>query len=194
MREFLIEEFWILSWAASVQRANLYRKEADVKDRPEFKQNVIDYCKKNIIPMYSEEIKENQHLDNIQSIVGEASKFASSQVLECGYKVGVAQKLLNLQLKYLWCSGFITSPPPHCPVDRIILAKTSLKGKMSWTKISSISEYMKAIQAIKVVAGKQPLAEWELANFARKSTTKKSIPKDAYKVAFNTAVMNINCG
>lgn len=169
-QEFLLEEFWMLSWNASVQRTNLYREATSEEDRKNFRRDVINYCTSKIIPMYSQKVTEDQHLVNIQSITTDASKFATSLVLEYGYKIGVAQKLLNLQLKYLWCSNLIPTPP-HCPVDRIVLSQTSLKDKMNWTQIVSLSEYVEAIRAIKLVAGKQSLAEWELVNFVRSSNS-----------------------
>ncbi len=165
-KDFLIEEFWMLSWNASVQRAKIYKKGTNEEDRKEFRKDVIDYCTNFIIPMYDLEVAEDKHLANIQSLTNKVSNFSSSRILNDGYKIGVAQKLLNLKLKYLWCLNFIPIPP-HCPVDRIILSKTSLKDKMNWTQISTIEEYMDAIYAIKLVAGKKPLAEWELDNFDR---------------------------
>jgi hypothetical protein len=36
------------------------------------------------------------------------------------FRVGTAQKALNLYLKYLWCLGEIKTPP-HCPFDRGII-------------------------------------------------------------------------
>lgn len=85
-----------------------------------------------------------------------------------GYKFGVAQNLMNLLLKYLWCLGYIPEPPP-CPVDRIILSKTSLRGKLNWTQIQSADEYRKAISAIQKVACQERLsiAQWELREFGR---------------------------
>lgn len=82
------------------------------------------------------------------------------------YNIGIAQKLLNLQLKYLWCAGFI-GVPPHCPVDRIIISKTYLRDRFNWTQIDGISEYQKAIEAIRSVAQHKSIAVWELENYDR---------------------------
>jgi hypothetical protein len=65
---------------------------------------------------------------------------------ELGYKYGVAQKLLNLFLKYLWCLGTIAEPP-HCPVDRIIIGKTCYKDK-NWTEIVQRSEQLDKTQRL----------------------------------------------
>ncbi len=78
----------------------------------------------------------------------------------------MAQKLLNLYLKYLWCMGHVAEPP-HCPVDRIILAETTLRDRLNWTKITTREQYMSAINALRQVATAQgqSLAVWELLNY-----------------------------
>ncbi len=49
-----------------------------------------------------------------------------------GFRVGIAQKALNLYLKYLWCLGKITEPP-HCPFDSIIISE--IKCNIKWTEM-----------------------------------------------------------
>jgi hypothetical protein len=56
---------------------------------------------------------------------------------------GIAQKLLNLYLKYLWCVGYIVEPP-HCPIDRIIIGKTSFRDRLNWTEMGE-AEYREVI-------------------------------------------------
>jgi hypothetical protein len=82
---------------------------------------------------------------------------------EDGYRYGGAQKLLNLMLKYLWCTDLIWRPP-HCPVDRIVIDRTKYRGKVNWTQIREESEYRKVIEAIKELANAEGLSasEWEL--------------------------------
>lgn len=36
------------------------------------------------------------------------------------FRIGSAQKALNLYRKYLWCLGYIPFPP-HCPFDATII-------------------------------------------------------------------------
>ena len=71
-------------------------------------------------------------------------------------------------------SGVAASPqaptvPPHCPVDRLVLAKTSLKGRLNWTQITNRIDYERAIGAIRCVAAEQnvSMADWELSEYAR---------------------------
>lgn len=75
----------------------------------------------------------------------------------------MAQKSLNLYLKYLWCLSEVPMPP-HCTVDGIVLRAAGVHG--SWTKCDSIEEYKRWIGELKKHAkkhaGTDKLAEWEI--------------------------------
>ena len=164
-QNFLRSEFWILSWNASVQRALKYRKKNEV-ERAAFREYIISYCNNRILPKYEKDQSESDHINNIVELYEHASSYPDQELLLKPYNLGVSQKLLNLQLKYLWCVGAVETPP-HCPVDRIILNHTKLKNKMNWTQITTIADYMKAIDAIKEVAGDKEIALWELESYDR---------------------------
>ena len=88
------------------------------------------------------------------------------------FNVGHSQKLINLLLKYYWCSGWLKNEPPHCPIDRIILSRAKIKnaGEIpAWTKINEIKDYKKYIREIKKVAEPKSLAMWELEAFNRRN-------------------------
>ena len=165
--DFILSELWILSWSASVQRANLFNKEATEYQRRQFRNEIISFLNNDILPQYERDISEEQHVLNIQQLSDEGTIKGGDILGLEGYKIGVAQKLLNLQLKYLWCLGLI-SEPPHCPVDRIIINETDLKDPISWTKITDISEYLQVIFALKRIAGYKSLAVWELEIYNRR--------------------------
>ena len=172
---FLCNEFTMLAWNASVQRANIYKKQteprndANDKKKIKFRKSLIRYVRCEILPQYSNvKIEPTKHIQNLENLVIIGTKFGS-EVLEQEYKLGVAQKFLNLSLKYHWCMGWIKEPP-HCPVDRIILSKTDLKGKLNWTEIRDIDTYKEAIKSIERKASKKSLslAKYELKVFSRK--------------------------
>ena len=164
--KFLRNEFWILSWNASVQRAVKYAKDRTEKDRRSFRDYVIEHCNREIIPRYDKGQTEPEHIANIVELRDVALAYRDKGLLISPYNIGVAQKLLNLQLKYLWCAGLV-GIPPHCPVDRIILSHTGLRNRVNWTHITTVSEYEQAIEAIKEKAGGKPIAEWELTTYDR---------------------------
>ena len=165
--DFLQNEFWILSWNASVQRAVSYRKQSAGKERAEFRRYMIDYCERSILPAYRSSISEEEHVANIVALRDAAQSYAGQRLLTKPYSIGVSQKLLNLQLKYLWCAD-LRPMPPHCPIDRIVLGYTTLRNRMNWTKISDVGTYRQAIEAIRDVAGDKAIALWELENYDRR--------------------------
>lgn len=172
-KQFITSELWILAWAASVQRAKLYKEENDkasfLIELNKFRKNIIEFVTANIIPYYFSDCSEEQHYKNIDEIIAYANRINFGILGKSGYKYGVAQKLLNLALKYYWCMGLIKEPP-HCPIDRIVISKTKYNGKINWTQITERLEYQKIIEDIKILAAKNRLsiARWELTVFNRR--------------------------
>jgi hypothetical protein len=139
-RKYIVSELWILAWNASVQRANLYNASVKRTGAPDkriagFKTAVIGFIEDKLQPQYLEKCTEEQHYKNIAALIKFANQKDPGILGKDGYKYGVAQKLLNLVLKYLSCLDIITSTPPHCPVDRIVIDKTKYRGMKNWTEI-----------------------------------------------------------
>jgi hypothetical protein len=172
--DFLVRELWILAWGASVQRAKLYKKDigSNSKDINIFRNKIIDYLSSKVIPKYKLGITEDQHYKNIENLITFANNINRGILTEAGYKYGVAQKLLNLILKYHWCLGLIAEPP-HCPVDRIVVEKTKHRGKINWTHMTEKSEYERVIEEVKRLAENEGLSipMWELSIFNRRRTS-----------------------
>jgi hypothetical protein len=77
------------------------------------------------------------------------------------FRIGIAQKALNLYLKYLWCVGLIPMPP-HCPFDSSIIGHLPECMNFNWTAIDSIDDYQKLVNSARKKADDKPIAEWEL--------------------------------
>ena len=173
--KFLRREFQMLSWNGSVQNNPTYVKKEVSENRgvyenkrKKFKEWLCDYCDKELLPMYeSQEVSESVHYQNIKKLKNKAKSYPYNEILLNGkYKIGTAQKFLNLQLKYLWCAG-MSKKPPHCPIDSTILGHVRWTGK-SWTNWTSILEYKAAIGDITVTTnseGWDNIADWELCVF-----------------------------
>ncbi|MBJ7403403.1 MAG: hypothetical protein JHD07_08935 [Bradyrhizobium sp.] len=162
---FIVGEIWTLAWAASVQRANLYV--AGSKQTQEFRAKIKDFVGRDLLPHYESPCTESQHYQNIALLVEFGTRAIPDILRDGNYRYGVAQKLLNLALKYYWCLGHIPAPP-HCPVDRIIIEKTPLRGRVNWTEIKDEAQYREVIEAIRQIAGSESLARWELLNYSRR--------------------------
>lgn len=156
-----------------MQRAKLYGEKTDSASSSaaaiQFRESVIEFLIDKIIPLYVEGCTEEQHYKNIEALIAYATRIDPGVLGEAGYKYGVAQKLLNLALKYYWCLGLI-SEPPHCPIDRIIISKTKHNGRINWTQILRRAEYEEVIKEVKALAQKKGLSipQWELANYRRR--------------------------
>lgn len=120
------------------------------------------------MPLYKNQINDEQHNACLDSIA-DNSKCHEPILLNGKINIGTAQKLLNLVLKYYWCSCWIEEPP-HFPVDRIIQKSLPVKSRRTWTKIYSIEDYMTVIDAARnQLKDDETSAMWELVNFRRNS-------------------------
>lgn len=117
---------------------------------------------------YSEKsISESEHIDFIIKVAENLSSKLKSNLYNGRFRLGVAQKLVNVHLKYLWTAGFCPEPP-HCPIDGIIRDIAGID--YTWTQSDSIEEYKAAIAKLKTLAEKKgfTLAQWELEVFRRR--------------------------
>jgi hypothetical protein len=169
--EFIAGELWTMAWAASVQRAKVYKPgiKPDSEEVKAFRRDVATYVATALLPMYKTRCAEERHYGNIDALIAHASKVGAAVLPPHAYKFGVAQKLLNLCLKYHWCLGWIEMPP-HCPVDRIVIEKTSFRGKLNWTDIRAREKYAAVIDEIAKLARAEgvSIAEWELRHYRRR--------------------------
>lgn len=165
--KFLRDEFWMLSYGGALQRSSVYNEVGDEVSRKEFRKDLCSFIEKEIIPKYVDNsVSDNEHIHHLQRVISKSTDF--EHILNYGtINIGIAQKLLNLVLKYYWTVDWIKEPP-HFPVDRIIQAKLPPSARRTWTKMTNVEEYMSVIVAARDVAGEVSLAEWELEGFERR--------------------------
>jgi hypothetical protein len=109
---------------------------------------------------------ESAHVLYIESVADRLSDFLKSTLHQSRFRIGVAQKMVNLHLKYLWVAGIIQEPV-HCPIDGIIRDLAGIQ--YDWTRSDSIEEYKLGVAALKTVAGTKSLSHWELEEFRRRA-------------------------
>ena len=161
-RAFLKAEFFQLTLRAAMQRGSVYLPNLTEQQRQPVHRTLREHLDA-LLPQYeSKELAESTHLANIEQLAQDVTVH-HAKVLNGGrFRVGNAQKALNLHLKYLWCLGRV-GRPPHCPFDYYVLHEIPGWQSRRWTAIDSIGMYAELVAAARVVAGKQSLAEWELA-------------------------------
>jgi hypothetical protein len=110
---------------------------------------------------YEAGVTDALHLVNIQNLALYMSRAHASTLSGGRFRIGSAQKALNLYLKYMWCVGRIPAPP-HCPFDFMVLSRVPGCKNVRWTQLDSLPEYEEIVRRAKIAAGDSPLAEWEL--------------------------------
>lgn len=179
---FIQNEIWMLTFGAAFQRANVYQTDAPAEQKGYFKTMTRAYIEDVVLNDYkTASVTDEQHVENIKRISDYSSNF--SEIFKEGkINFGIAQKMLNLYLKYMWSLGNIQEPP-HFPIDRIIQEKLNKQAKLSginvlkmasWTQYPDEKHYLEVINNARDLIRKDnnfanhSLAELELFLFNRR--------------------------
>lgn len=162
---FLLEQALQSSIIASLQHTSVYSPQADDLGRKSLSRTIRSNLQE-IVKQYSVLVPEEEHVQNIIKLSLVVSTKCGAALLNGRFRIGIAQKALNLYLKYLWCLDQIPTPP-HCPFDSRIMAKLPSNIQVPWTRIDDITIYISLVNAAKQVAAGLSLAEWELLNYQR---------------------------
>ena len=157
---FLREEFLTLTINGALARSYTYLKSTPDKHKENFHEELRRELKK-IAAKYTTAVAEQTHLSNIQELANYLSSKYSRFLVGGRFRIGIAQKALNLYLKYLWCLELIPLPP-HCPFDKRIIDQLPGCSDLNWTSIDTINDYMRLVRAAKSRAAPKSLSEWEL--------------------------------
>ena len=170
-KRFLSYELGLLTLKAALSTRDdqypVYDKGRKMHQRSEPKR-VLRKLLAMIERKYSENsISEAEHVAFIAEVAAALSNQLTRYLHNGRFRVGVAQKLVNVHLKYLWTAGFCPEPP-HCPIDGIIRDAAGID--YVWTRSDSIEEYKEAIADLKAIAESKgrTLAQWELETFRRR--------------------------
>jgi len=116
---------------------------------------------------------DNEHTGAIKRIADELTARYGALLHDGRFRIGIAQKALNLYLKYLWCLGKIPTPP-HCPFDKGVIDRLrptirqlGLQDPPPWTELDSIEDYQPLVTAARSLAEPKgwSIAEWELRHW-----------------------------
>ena len=157
---FLRDQVLFNAINASLQRAFVYTPDASFLERRQL-WKCLREALIGITETYSQPVPEEAHIQNIVNLADTISGDCSNFLVNGRFRIGNAQKALNLYLKYLWCLEQIPMPP-HCPFDSRIISRLSKDVQVSWTRLDDIDSYRALVDAAKDVAGRLSLAEWEL--------------------------------
>jgi hypothetical protein len=160
-RAFLHREFFDLTLKATIQRARIYSHDATAHGRLSL-HSTLRHVLESAARAYVHPVAETDHLRNIAQVADRTSADCMGALRGERFRIGPAQKALNLFLKYLWCAGWIPTPP-HCPLDSLIISQFPASQRCNWTDLDSLGAYEKLVASARRLAGAQHLADWELS-------------------------------
>lgn len=129
--QFLRDEIFSLTLMGTVQRAHVYADGSTEETRKPF-QGALRSELERLENEYREPVDEERHIQNILGMSKLLSSHHAAILQNHCFRIGLAQKALNLYLKYLWCLGIIPEPP-HCPFDsRVIDRLRGYHGPKHW--------------------------------------------------------------
>ena len=167
--EFLLGEILTLTILGGLGHSGIYKKGIDDQQKANFRR----YVEAKLIELglkYGGDaqagVSSDDHIVAIQKFADDVS-CQHQGILRDSLRFGVAQKLVNLYLKYLWALGII-SAPPHCPFDGIV--SEMLKSSYKFTKSDSQKDYLGVVGKAELAAQGSgcSIAEWELKEWGRR--------------------------
>lgn len=162
---FLVRAAFGSTLMGTAQRGNLYRDGSSDPSRDEFREG-LRAALEALAVKYKKRVSSHQHSTNIEKLSKDLSA-AHKKALKGGrFRIGSAQKALNLYLKFMWCLGCVERPP-HCPFDARVLSKIPNCNGVKWTSLDSIDEYRRIVGEAeqKAKAENLSLAEWEMKEY-----------------------------
>lgn len=159
-QKFLTDECFSLTLMGTVQRGNLYAPNSGEAARNAFRCG-LRAALEQLAECYHRPVSDDDHLANIVALADRLSASHSDALASGRFRIGSSQKALNLFLKYMWCLGFIPTPP-HCPFDREIISRLHGYQGSTWTRLENLDDYKGLVAAARAHAKGIPLAEWEL--------------------------------
>lgn len=149
-----------MSLNGALGRSGTYSESATEKDKNLFGIALREKLDE-ISSGYQSMVMEEEHLSNIKRLSNELSSRFHHCLKNGRFRIGIAQKALNLYLKYLWGANLIVSPP-HCPFDSIVIKELPDCRDLKWTSIDDIEDYSRLVKAARREAKDKPLPQWEL--------------------------------
>ena len=165
-------EIFSYSRSGAFQHIKIFKKIPTAKEterrKKRFTQMIHDY-----LSDLRKDLSSEDYLEKISGFRDFLNRCGTEcDVIEKDISFGVAQKLLNLYLKYEWCLGKIDEPP-HCPVDSVILQELGM-NELKWSQMDR-GQYEDVIEVIKKKANSVSIAVWELAIW--KKDTREDVDK-----------------
>ena len=165
-RLYIADELFSLVFQGTLGRSITYDKRASESQRAAFKA-ALRRKLEAVGERYRKLVEDEEHIAAIERLARELSTEFKDCLHRGRFRIGSAQKALNLHLKYLWCVETTRPCPPHCPFDSIIIDRLGLSESVRWTALDDISIYRQLVDRARSLAAAkgQTIAEWELCEY-----------------------------
>lgn len=167
-RKFILQQCLINSIKAAVtlRAEDFYKKNVQESEKSKLRKDFAEAIIKAAQKIISSKANQTKTLIKAINGIKKTLKTHKKILAEGQPSFGVAQKALNLFLKYLWCLDIpnISQPPLHCPVDSQVLDEIKdeyRKEQKPWFHFSQ-KDYEIAIGKIQNKIKPESCAEWEL--------------------------------
>jgi hypothetical protein len=165
-----------LTFDGALKRAALYKRKAKDKDKKAFRV----YLASELPTLMGSIVRKSNysntdHFDKLERFANKVTKRHAHILKGKRFRIGNAQKFLNLYWKIAWLMKTVKRKPIHCPFDSIVIQKLPKEYRVSWTKFDSIEEYKGLVRgATECARGKDRIAEWELGLYLEEIKKRKS--------------------
>ena len=152
-----------LTFDGGFQRSRIYRPNVSNANRKGFRAYLISELPKILLAIQKRKrYTDKDHCKMIQKFSSDVTNRFDKILYKKKFRIGSAQKFLNLYWKVAWLSKRTSLRPIHCPFDSIIMKKLPKNVRVLWTQFDTIEEYKVLVNAAKETAGKKSIADWEL--------------------------------
>lgn len=144
---------------AAFQRGKVYANNITTSNKALVTESIKTVLVKLSANYINNNVTEQQHIENITNLAQTISQNHGDKLREQRLRIGTAQKLLNVYIKFLWCLNE-ANEPIHCPIDGIVLREINVNR--NWTELDSIDDYCNFISSIReIIPNGETIARWE---------------------------------
>lgn len=153
-----------LTFDGGFQRSKIYRPNVSDAKRKEFRAYLISELPKILLNIQRRKrYNDGDHCKMIKKFSSNVTNRFDKILYKRKFRIGNAQKFLNLYWKVAWLSKQTSIKPIHCPFDSIIMRRLPKNVRIPWTQFDTIEEYKILVEAAKETAGtNRAIADWEM--------------------------------
>jgi hypothetical protein len=164
MHEFIQQMYLRNAINAALQRANVYSDDVTGEQKTAFKRD----CSQHLADLGRRYFAWEHDLESfcaeVQRFSATLSQDHADTLVGHHLRIGIAQKMVSLYLKYLWLAGDCSKKPAAAVLDRGILEASGFHPPPNWTEMDDFRQYQDIQAAIQQRAEEEGFgsaAVWE---------------------------------